>query len=242
MVQKKKYYAVVIGKVPGIYTQWFGAKGAQAQVHGFPGAVYKGFASLADAKAYLSSAPTQKRNTPNAPSRARRDSQHQRHFCADETGKIVIYTDGGSLGNPGPGGYGIVIIKGTQCKELSKGFRLTTNNRMELLACIEGLKAVRAPSAIVLYSDSQYVINGMTKGWAKKWRANRWMRTSTEPAINPDLWEKLLNLCEKHDVTFCWVKGHAGNAGNERCDTLATAAASGSDLSVDKVYELSLKR
>ena len=159
----------------------------------------------------------------------------------DAQGKIVIYTDGGALNNPGPGGYGVVIINGTQTTELSKGFRLTTNNRMELLACIEALKAVKRSSAIVLYSDSKYVVDGITKGWAKKWRANGWMRTKNDPAINSDLWDKLLKSCEKHDVMFCWVKGHAGHAGNERCDTLATRAAAGNNLAVDSIYEKSVK-
>ena len=179
---------------------------------------------------------TIKKNTTKRPKASGNDRQQR----ADETGKIVIYTDGGALDNPGPGGYGVVIENGAQSKTLSKGFRLTTNNRMELLACIEGLKAVRSPAAIILYSDSKYVVNGITKGWAKKWRANGWMRTKSEPALNSDLWEKLLKLCEKHDVAFHWVKGHAGIAGNERCDALATQAAQGRSLAVDRVYEAAL--
>ncbi len=246
MAKKKKYYAVAVGRVPGIYTQWFGAQGAEIQVRGFAGAVYKGFTDLSEAKSFLTrgaksnskARPAGNKTAHLSPTR-RCESKPNR---VDENGKIVIYTDGGSLGNPGPGGYGIVIVNGKKSKELSKGFRRTTNNRMELLACIKGLEAIASPSAIVLYSDSKYVINGITKGWARKWRANGWMRTNIDPAINSDLWEKLLKLCEKHDVTFCWVKGHAGIAGNERCDALATQAASGSDRAIDQVYEKSIPR
>lgn len=235
MAKKKKYYAVAVGKVPGIYTQWFGVNGAEVQVRGFAGAVYKGFADPAEAKAFMAS-PKKRRGGPATKNRTTQNAKTG-PCRIDETGKIVIYTDGGALGNPGPGGYGAVIADGSKSKELSKGFRLTTNNRMELMACIEGLKAVKKSSPIVLYSDSKYVVDGITKGWARKWRANGWMRTKSDPAINPDLWDNLLKLCEKHDVTFCWVKGHAGIDGNERCDTLATGAASGSDLAVDTAYE-----
>ena len=136
----------------------------------------------------------------------------------------------------------MVIVNGSKTRELSKGYRYTTNNRMELLACIAGLSAIKTPASIVLHSDSKYVINGIIKGWAKKWQANDWMRTKSETAQNPDLWERLLKLCEKHDVQFQWVKGHAGIAGNERCDALATEAASSSDLETDTVYEKSIKK
>ena len=108
---------------------------------------------------------------------------------------------------------------------------------MELMACIAGLKAVKKPASIVLYSDSKYVVNGMEKGWAKRWRKNGWMRTETEPALNSDLWEKMLELCGYHRVRFKWVKGHAGHPQNERCDRLAGNAAKGKRLSVDSVYE-----
>ena len=108
---------------------------------------------------------------------------------------------------------------------------------MELMACIAGLQAFKNTSAIILFSDSRYVVNGIEKGWARKWQANGWMRTRTEPAVNPDLWEQLLSLCDKHDVEFRWVKGHAGIEANERCDELATMAASKPNLSADTVYE-----
>ena len=134
---------------------------------------------------------------------------------------VTIYTDGACSGNPGPGGWGAILsYKGTE-KELSGGAAQTTNNRMELTAVITGLSALKEPCAVTLYSDSKYIIDAIQKGWAKKWRANGWMRNAKDPALNPDLWEKLLDLLEKHEVTFVWVKGHAGHPENERCDQLA---------------------
>ncbi len=150
---------------------------------------------------------------------------------------VEIFTDGGCQGNPGPGGYGVILKYGEKTKEISGGFRLTTNNRMELTAAIVALEALRYPCEVTIYSDSQYVGNGISKGWAKKWRSNGWMRTPKDPAINPDLWGKLLELCDKHAVTFVWVRGHAGHTENERCDKLAVAAAKSKDLPADVEYE-----
>lgn len=138
---------------------------------------------------------------------------------------VDIYTDGACSGNPGPGGYGVILMYGSLKRELSGGEKQTTNNRMELSGVIRGLSALREPCEVALYTDSQYVVNAMTKGWAKKWQANGWMRNKREKALNPDLWEKLLTLCEQHEVTFHWVKGHAENAFNNRCDALAVEAA-----------------
>ncbi len=138
---------------------------------------------------------------------------------------VDIYTDGACSGNPGPGGYGVILMYGSLKRELSGGEKQTTNNRMELSGVIRGLSALREPCEVALYTDSQYVVNAMTKGWAKKWQANGWMRNKREKALNPDLWEKLLALCEQHEVTFHWVKGHAENAYNNRCDALAVEAA-----------------
>jgi len=149
---------------------------------------------------------------------------------------VEIYTDGACLGNPGPGGYGVVLLYGDHRKELSAGYKLTTNNRMEIMATIAGLRSLKAPCVVTLYTDSQYVVNAMTKGWAKKWKANRWMRNKTDKAVNPDLWEQLLALCEQHQVTFNWVRGHAGNVENERCDFLAVMAAKQGDLQPDEGY------
>ena len=131
----------------------------------------------------------------------------------------------------------MVIPSNGDARELSGGFRKTTNNRMELLACIVGLEQFNTPSAVALYSDSRYVVDGITKGWAKKWQRNGWRKSNGEPALNIDLWERLLSLCDRHDVRFIWVKGHAGNAGNERCDQLATQAAAQSTLPADTGYE-----
>lgn len=138
--------------------------------------------------------------------------------------KVTIYTDGACSGNPGPGGYGIILQYGEHRKEMSAGFDNTTNNRMELLGVITALEALKQPCDVDLYSDSKYVIDAVTKGWAQKWRSKGWMRTPKEPAKNPDLWERLLGLLEVHSVTFHWVKGHAQNANNNRCDELAVAA------------------
>jgi len=238
---KKKYYAVAVGRNTGIFTQWFGDGGAERLVRGYPGAVYKGFATEEEARAFINTRAGKKnksRSTDRSPSAPRsKPRAAAKKTIPAGNGRIVIYTDGGALSNPGPGGYGVVIVNGRQTRELSKGYRLTTNNRMELLACIAGLAEFKAPTAITLFSDSRYVINGITKGWARKWKANGWTKSNREPALNPDLWEKLLPLCEKHDVEFHWVKGHAGNAGNERCDELATRAAMGPGKSVDRGYE-----
>ena len=151
--------------------------------------------------------------------------------------RVTAYSDGSSIGNPGPGGYGVVLKYAKHRKELSNGFRLTTNNRMELMGAIVALESLTEPCRITLHSDSKYVIDGIRRGWAKKWKAAGWMRNQNEPAINVDLWEKMLELCEKHVVGFRWVKGHSGVVENERCDELALAAAKGGSLSIDHGYE-----
>lgn len=138
---------------------------------------------------------------------------------------VEIFTDGACSGNPGPGGWGAVLRYKSTEKEISGGEANTTNNRMEITAVIEALSLLKESCNVTLYSDSQYVCNALTKGWAKKWQTNNWMRNKTDPALNPDLWEKLLSLYEKHNVTVVWVKGHAGHPENERCDRLAVAQA-----------------
>ena len=234
----KKYYAVAVGRQPGIYTQWFGKTGAHAQVEGFQGARYKGFATIEEARDFVrdhgstNKAPVRKKKPRTRPS-----DSYTATNPVDGEDRIIIYTDGSSLGNPGPGGYGVVIPSNGDSRELSAGFRKTTNNRMELLACIVGLEQLSTPSAVALFSDSRYVVDGMTKGWAKKWQKNRWRKSNGEPALNIDLWKRLLSLCDNHDVRFIWVKGHAGNAGNERCDQLATQAAGQPNLPPDTGYE-----
>ena len=137
--------------------------------------------------------------------------------------QVTIYTDGACSGNPGPGGWGAILRYGRFEKELSGGERNTTNNRMELLGAISALEALTEPCRVDLYSDSKYVVDAMSQGWAERWRKNGWKRNRTDPALNPDLWQRLLDLCQTHAVTFHWVKGHAENEYNNRCDALAVA-------------------
>lgn len=134
---------------------------------------------------------------------------------------VEIFTDGACSGNPGPGGYGVVLRYGTKEKELSGGDSSTTNNRMELLGVITGLAALKEPCQVTLTTDSKYVVDSITKGWVYNWKKNNWIKSDKKTALNVDLWEKLLPLLEKHKVTFKWVKGHAGHPENERCDRLA---------------------
>lgn len=135
--------------------------------------------------------------------------------------KVEIFTDGACSGNPGPGGYGVILRYNGVEKELSGGDSETTNNRMELTAAIKGLEALKERCCVTLYSDSKYLTDAINCGWAVKWRENGWMRTKREQALNVDLWERLLDLLEEQEVTFVWVKGHAGHPENERCDHLA---------------------
>jgi ribonuclease HI len=234
----KNYYSVAIGRKPGIYDQWAGPNGAEAQVKGFPKALYKGFGSLEDASEWLRRHGVE---NPRVYGRVKSPRNGGDRRPLDQgplqvPRRVHIYTDGGSIDNPGPGGYGVLIIDGRRRKELSGGRRLTTNNRMELLASIEGLKATKRRS-VTVHSDSRYVINGITKGWARKWRANGWRRNKRESAENADLWAELLDLCNGRDIEWVWVRGHAGNPENERCDELASAAARGKSLPADEAYE-----
>lgn len=145
-----------------------------------------------------------------------------------------MYTDGASRGNPGPGGYGTILIWGDTVKELSRGYRYTTNNRMELMAVIAGLEALKKDGVTVLiYSDSQYVVRAVEEGWLKNWIATNFKGGKK----NRDLWERYNELAEQHQVRFKWVKGHASNPQNNRCDELATAAADGDDLQIDTGFE-----
>ncbi|MCE1252943.1 MAG: ribonuclease HI [Anaerolineae bacterium] len=155
--------------------------------------------------------------------------------------EITVFTDGGCINNPGPGGYGIIIIENGKPCELSGGFRLTTNNRMELTAAIEGLKHIGQKSKVTVYSDSRYLVDGISKGWAKTWRANKWRKSDKTRALNVDLWQQLLDLCDQHMVSFQWVEGHAGHPENERCDRLAVENARKKNLPIDPGYELPKK-
>ena len=136
---------------------------------------------------------------------------------------VTIYTDGACSGNPGPGGWGAILMYGAHKKELSGGDAYTTNNRMELTGVITALEALKEPCTVELYSDSKYVIEALEKGWARSWRIKGWVKADKKPALNPDLWQKLLDLCDYHDVRLHWVKGHASNEYNNRCDQLAVA-------------------
>lgn len=139
--------------------------------------------------------------------------------------KVEIYTDGACRGNPGKGGWGAVLVyRGTE-RELSGGEAETTNNRMELTAAIRALSALKEPCQVTLTSDSRYLVDGITQGWAESWRAHGWKKADKSPALNPDLWEELLDLLARHKVELVWIKGHDGHPFNERCDKLATAAA-----------------
>ncbi len=150
--------------------------------------------------------------------------------------EVDIYTDGACSGNPGAGGYGIVFLYKQNRKELYKGYKLTTNNRMELKAIIVALKTLKEPCIVNLYSDSKYALDSIQKGWVYKWQKNNWKRNKNEKALNSDLWQELLPLLEVHKVNFIWVKGHDGNIENERCDELARNAIKDDFLEEDENY------
>ena len=139
--------------------------------------------------------------------------------------QVEIFTDGACQGNPGPGGWGAILRYKNTEKEISGGDPATTNNRMELTAVIEALRLLKEPCQVTVYSDSQYVCNGITKGWARGWKSRGWKKSDKSPALNPELWDALLTEIDRHQVEMVWVRGHAGHPENERCDALAVAAA-----------------
>ncbi len=148
---------------------------------------------------------------------------------------ITIYTDGACSGNPGPGGYGVVLLDSSgRRREISEGFQNTTNNRMELRAVIAALEALKRPCDVTLYSDSEYVVNAVLKGWLVNWQRKGWRKADKKPVMNIDLWQRLLPKLQEHNIEFRWTKGHAGNPENERCDELAVKAAQGSGLKPDE--------
>jgi ribonuclease HI len=154
-----------------------------------------------------------------------------------ERPRVTIYTDGACSGNPGPGGYGVLLVTGAGERELARGYRRTTNNRMEILAAIAGLEALREPCEVALHSDSQYLVHAITKGWLANWRRNGWRKGDKSPVANVDLWRRLLPLLETHRIAWIWIRGHAGHDENERVDQLAVAALKNGDLAVDEGYE-----
>lgn len=149
---------------------------------------------------------------------------------------VVIHTDGGCKGNPGPGGYGVILESGKHRKELSAGYRMTTNNRMELRAAIAGLEVLREPCEVTLFSDSKYLVDAINQRWIDGWQRKNWINSKKEPVKNRDLWERLIAAMKMHKVHWKWVKGHAGHADNERCDELANEAIANGRLLVDEGF------
>src|SRR6266566_4454594 len=154
-----------------------------------------------------------------------------------EVPHVQIYTDGACEPNPGPGGYAVVLLHPKRRMETNGGFHLTTNNRMEIYAAIKGLELLKKPCKVTLYSDSQYLVNAMMDGWVTAWKKRDWWRINKERAVNIDLWQRLLALCETHEVKFVWLKGHSGHKENERCDQLSCAALRQPNLPADEGYE-----
>ena len=258
---KQKFYAVRKGRTPGIYLTW---EDCSQQVTGVAGAIYKSFETRAEAERFLAGgrgaqaaggaqpgAPRPPIRTTPATGPATEASAHRqaamplasdnaegeppRDAGGSEAKAVILYTDGGCFVNPGPGGYAAVLLYDHQRREISGGFRRTTNNRMELMGCIAGLRLLTERSSVTVNTDSRYVVNSMSKGWAKRWKAAHWLRDG-ETVPNADLWAELLVLCARHAVTFEWLRGHTGDPENERCHTLATAAMQQKDLPEDKGY------
>lgn len=180
-------------------------------------------AALAKAIADAQIQTSKPAKTPEKPAEHVRPAQGPSSVPVYPNETVQIYTDGACSGNPGPGGYGVVVITATDKYEYSGGEAQTTNNRMELLAAITGLRTVPAGTSVELYSDSKYVVDGLSKGWAENWKANGWRKSDGKPALNPDLWDVLLDLYISRSVKLNWVKGHADNEYNNRCDELAVA-------------------
>lgn len=153
--------------------------------------------------------------------------------------EVSIHTDGACRGNPGPGGFGVVLVSGRHRLELSEGFRRTTNNRMEILAAIAALEALTRPCRVTLWSDSRYLIDAMTKNWLRGWKARGWQTAARKPVKNRDLWTRLEAAAAPHGITWKWLRGHAGHRENERCDELAVAAARKRELVIDEAFEAS---
>ena len=230
-----KFYAVAKGRKTGIFTSW---PEAERQVKGFAGARFKSFKTKEEALAFLKNPSYKTSGTSsknfNSASNTKKNGQPQTSKQDYPENAVMVYTDGGAIGNPGPGGYGVVFDTG---ETFCGGFNLTTNNRMELLAVIKALEALEGETRpICLHSDSRYVVNGVTKNWAESWRRRGWKKSDGSPAMNPDLWQQLLALLENLDVRFFWVKGHAGNPLNEKCDQLANSTARTSGLPDDTGY------
>jgi ribonuclease HI len=246
---KRKFYAVRKGRKPGIYLTW---EECSQQVTGVAGAIYKSFETRAEAERFLAAgrgtqtAGGGRKTDDRQPTTAEVGGQQAALPMAIDEGEpapggqesdeslkqVMLYTDGGCFVNPGPGGYAAVLLYGKHRREISGGFRLTTNNRMELMGCIAGLRLLIEPAKVRVNTDSRYIVNSMTKGWAKRWKAARWRRDGVM-VPNADLWAELLMLCARHNVSFEWLRGHAGDPENERCHVLATAAMQQPNLPED---------
>ncbi len=176
---------------------------------------------------------------PTAPSVTERneDSPNATRQERPAPSAVTIYTDGACRGNPGPGGYAAILLYGTHRKEISGGYRRTTNNRMEIFRLIAALEALTRPCKAHVHADSKYLLNACTKGWLRRWKANGWQTTGRKDVQNRDLWERLDPLLSRHDIEFKWVKGHASSAENNRCDALAVAASRAPHLPPDSPYE-----
>ena len=240
MVAKaKKIYAVFQGHRPGLYESW---DAAAKEVQGFKGAKYKSFASRQEAilwlrECILTAGESVDEHLISLIKTQLEDGELAEKSSTNIEARIIIHTDGGASPKPGKGGYGVVLQKGRQRKELSGGYQLTTNNRMEMMACIVALQALNDASEVILHTDSKYVVDSISKGWVRRWRSRGWKKSDGKIAENVDLWEKLLVLLEKHRVEFRWVKGHAGNAENERCDALVNEAKQAKSLLKDTGYQ-----
>lgn len=230
MAKKAKIYAVFQGKVPGLYDNW---DDASQQVQGFKGAVYKSFTSRDEAVLWLRDCVI---NAKEPVSDDLIELIKTVDLPEEIQDRIIIHTDGGASPNPGRGGYGIVLTHGKYRKELSAGYKLTTNNRMEMMAVIVALKALKQPSEVLLYTDSKYVVDSISKGWVQRWKSKGWRRSDGQLAENIDLWQELLAQLDQHTVEFQWVKGHAGNKENERCDELVGLARKSKSLLNDDGY------
>lgn len=217
----KKFYAVKNGRVPGIYHTWDDCK---AQVDGYPKAVYKSFLTESEARSFLNG--VQPPRAPRSAHPSKPEHVAPQEEVALPADGIVVYTDGSCLKNPGgPGGYAAVILLDDTVREITGAEPSTTNNRMEMRAAIEALRFFDTPTTIILHTDSQYLRNGLAKGWVTNWKRNGWITKAGTPVLNKELWQELDSLNSFHQVIWKWVKGHHGNPLNERCDELAVGAA-----------------
>ncbi|MCF7826779.1 MAG: ribonuclease HI [Candidatus Marinimicrobia bacterium] len=238
----KKVYAVFQGHQPGLFCSW---EEASQQVKNFKGAKYKSFPDRDSAITWLRECVLAA-NEPVAQSIIELiKTQNSQIAPASKTstpglnGKIIIHTDGGASPNPGVGAYGVVLQKGSRRKELSAGYQFTTNNRMEMMAVIVALQSLNKSSDVVLYTDSKYIVDSITKRWVYGWKKRGWKKSDGNRPENVDLWEVIIPLLEEHQVEFHWVKGHAGHAENERCDVLVGEARKNKNLLVDTGYKVS---